>query len=140
MVGLAIIENRHDLAIALYLGFAGMLRASELCFLKLAHINVIGPLSAIISLRESKTAVRMANAEAELIKDACLVSLLKYRIGRGNPQDALIGVRYNELSTIIQEYVSFSARLTHKLLLIGLGEEEQHGISRDAKTSMLCRH
>ena len=107
MIGLAIIENRHDLAIALYLGFAGMFRASELCFLKLAHINVIGPLSAIISLRESKTAVRMANAEAVLIKDSCLVSLLKCRIARGNPQDALIGVRYNELSKIIKEYASF---------------------------------
>ncbi len=107
MVGLAILENRHDLAIALYLGFAGMFRASELCFLKLAHINVIGPFSAIISLRESKTAVRMANAEAVVIKDSCLVSLLKCRISHGKPNDALIGVRYTELSTIIKDYASF---------------------------------
>ena len=90
-----------------------MFRASELCFLKLAHINVIGPCSAIISLRESKTAVRMANAEAVVIKDSCLVSLLKCRINQGRPQDALMGVRYSELSTLIKEYVIFSVFLTH---------------------------
>ena len=113
MVGLAILENRHDVAIALYLGFVGMFRASELCFFQLAHINVIGPSSAIISLRESKTAVRMANAEAALIKDSCLVNLLRCRICHGSPHDALIGIRYSELSTTFRSLLVFSLSLTH---------------------------
>ena len=49
----------------------------------------------------------MANAEAVVIKDSCLVSLLKCRISHGSPHDALIGIRYSELSTVIKEYASF---------------------------------
>ena len=71
-----LIESRLDLGLALYFGFAVLFSASELCYLKLSHIDLIGTASAI-SLRESKTAVRIANAEAVIGKDSCLANLLR---------------------------------------------------------------
>ena len=108
MIGMALIEGRRELGLALYLGFAGLFRASELIFLRLGHIKIMGEARAIISLRESKTAVRMANAESVIIKDACLVNLLRCRIDAGRSDELLLSMKYNDLSAALKGCAEFS--------------------------------
>ena len=47
----------------------------------------------------------MANAEAVVVKDSCLVNLLRHRINEGSPDDYLIGMKHNDISAAINMYV-----------------------------------
>ena len=95
--------------------------------MRLSHIQVIATASAIISLRESKIAVGMASAEAVIVRECCLVNLVRNRIRICNPGDFLIGMRYNDFAVAIKEYATF----------FGLrGWVVRHGISKGANTLM----
>ena len=76
MISLALIEGREELAVVFYLGFAGLFRASELTGMRLDQISLVSSRVCIKSLTESKTAVRMANAESVIIKDTSLIEIL----------------------------------------------------------------
>ena len=58
----------------------------------------------MVSLREPKTAVRMANAESVLIKDVALVKMLRRRMMAGGRGDLLYPFCCGDLSTAITGY------------------------------------
>ena len=107
MISLAMLETRHELALVLYLGFAGLFGAGELINMLSSQISVVSESVAVISLAEFKTAVRIANAESVIIKDRCLIQLLVTRMRNRSPASRLYSGSYGSLAIAIKDYAAF---------------------------------
>ena len=89
MAAVAYVRDRPQFAQALLLGFAGLLRVSELLHAKLGHINFLKHDYVVLTLADSKGANRSGQPETVVFRYAALIAQLKARwVAEGS--DALL--------------------------------------------------
>ena len=89
MAAVAYVRDRPQFAQALLLGFAGLLRVSELLHAKMGHIIFLKHDYVILTLADSKGANRSGQPETVVFRDAALIAQLKARwVAEGS--DALL--------------------------------------------------
>ena len=91
LAGLAVIQGRADVALALLISFHGMLRGAEVCALRLGDIMHCGD-SAVLNLGLTKIGVRKGVSEQVTITDATLARWLQKIAAKRNCQSKLLNL------------------------------------------------
>ena len=89
MASVAVLRNQPQLGLALFVGFAGLLRVGAILNLELHLITVAKAKLCILNLPASKGAKHKGQLETVLIKDPSLVKALRKRIASEDPYDPL---------------------------------------------------
>ena len=130
LAGLAVVQGRADVALALLISFHGMLRGAEICALRLRDIMHCGD-SAVLNLGLTKGGVRKGVSEQVTITDATLARWLQKFAAKRNCQSMLLNLS------------SSSYRLYFKRLLCFFDLDERgytlHSLRRGGATHFFRR-
>eukprot|EP00971_Amphidinium_carterae_P348898 6490729-Amphidinium_carterae.1 len=103
-------QGRLRDALALWLGFDALLRASELTNLLVQDVTVsLSRSSAVLSLRSTKSGVRMGVTESVVVNDVRLVWLLAAQVSKLPPEALLLGHTYGSLHGLVMSLSSHFA-------------------------------
>jgi hypothetical protein len=99
MAAIAIMRDWQSMAVALLLGFAGLLRTGEILALTTNHMSVHGSGSLLVlTLPNTKSGFRKGETEHVLIYDQAIIELTKKVISYKAPGASLLDMTFREFS------------------------------------------
>ena len=126
MAVVAYTRNRPQFAQALLMGFAGLMRVSEIDIAKLGEFNFLRDDCAILTLSDSKGVSRSGQSETVIFKDVALLRQLKGRFQREGGEANVCSATYNSSTAEYKDVARF----------LGLRQEcvTPHGLRRGGAT------